>query len=80
MLNKQKKMLSDTFYRALVLGAVVSGSGALQAVAQTALNLPPAQPWSDRSEGLIAKPGDEWITPAEAANFETPPRYAEVRT
>ncbi|WP_205012970.1 M14 family metallopeptidase [Hymenobacter nivis] len=43
------------------------------------LDLPPARPWSGRSEQLIAEPSDEWITPAEAANFQTTPRYAEVR-
>lgn len=36
-------------------------------------------PWSGSSEALIANAGDPWITPAEAADFETTPRYAEVR-
>ncbi len=42
--------------------------------------LPPALPWSGASERLIVPAGDPWITPAEAANFETTPRYAEVRS
>jgi len=29
---------------------------------------------------LIVKPDDKWITPAEAADFKTTPRYAEVKT
>ncbi|WP_375270544.1 M14 family metallopeptidase [Sphingomonas sp.] len=41
--------------------------------------LPPALPWSGASEALIVPAGDAWITPAEASNFATTPRYAEVR-
>ena len=41
--------------------------------------LPPALPWTGKSEALIADVGDPWITPAEAAKFRTTPRYAEVR-
>jgi hypothetical protein len=41
--------------------------------------LPPILPWSGRSEALIAKADDPWITPAEASGFRTSPRYAEVR-
>jgi murein tripeptide amidase MpaA len=48
-------------------------------MAQAALDLPPTLPWSGRSERLLVKPTDKWVTPAEAANFETTPRYAEVR-
>jgi len=29
---------------------------------------------------LIVKPDDKWITPAEAADFKTTPRYSEVKT
>jgi len=36
-------------------------------------------PWHGASEGLVVAPGDPWITPAEAANFETTPSYAETR-
>ena len=38
--------------------------------------LPPEQPWSGPSERLIARPGDAWITPAEAAAFRTTPDLA----
>ena len=48
--------------------------------AQDVLTLPPALPWSGKSERLVAKPDDPWITPAEAAGFQTTPRYAEVRS
>jgi len=48
-------------------------------LAQNILELPPARPWSGRSERLLVNPGDKWITPAEAADFKTTPRYAEVR-
>jgi murein tripeptide amidase MpaA len=41
--------------------------------------LPPVLPWHGASERLIVAPGDPWITPAEAANFETTPPYAETR-
>lgn len=41
--------------------------------------LPPAPAWHGASERLVAKPGDKWITPAEAANFVTTPDYAATR-
>lgn len=41
--------------------------------------MPPTLPWSGKSKALIVKAGDPWITPAEAADFRTTPRYAEVR-
>ncbi|WP_294308658.1 M14 family zinc carboxypeptidase, partial [uncultured Sphingomonas sp.] len=47
--------------------------------AQEPARLPPTLPWSGKSETLIAKPDDPWITPAEASGFRTTPRYAEVR-
>ncbi|HTG39057.1 M14 family metallopeptidase, partial [Sphingomonas sp.] len=46
--------------------------------AQTA-PLPPEMPWRGASERLIARPGSEWITPAEAAGFERTPDYAATR-
>jgi murein tripeptide amidase MpaA len=62
-----------------VLIALLLSASSSNALAQSILNLPPTRPWSGRSERLIAKPTDKWITPAEAANFQTTPRYAEVR-
>lgn len=47
--------------------------------AQGPAPLPPTLPWSGKSEALIVKAGDPWITPAEASGFRTTPRYAEVR-
>ena len=41
--------------------------------------LPPAPAWHGASERLVARPGDPWITPAEASGFETTPTYAETR-
>ena len=41
--------------------------------------LPPVLPWHGASERLTVAPGDPWITPAEATNFETTPSYAETR-
>ena len=41
--------------------------------------LPPVLPWHGASEALVVAPGDPWITPAEAAKFETTPSYAETR-
>ena len=35
--------------------------------------LPPTIPWHGASERLIAPPGDPWITPAEASNFDATP-------
>jgi hypothetical protein len=62
---------------ALVAGLIYSAS--VSTLAQRILDLPPTRPWYGRSERLIVKPNDKWITPAEAANFQTTPRYAEVK-
>jgi murein tripeptide amidase MpaA len=40
--------------------------------------LPPALPWNGKSQELIAKPSDPWITPAERAGFQTTPSYDET--
>ncbi len=72
-------MAVPTACRAAVLAAALLGASTTKMLAQNVLDLPPARPWSGRSERLIAKPTDPWITPAEAANFQTTPRYAEVR-
>ncbi len=49
---------------------------ALSTTAQSIL--PPVIPWSGKSESLIAKPGDPWITPAEQSGFVTTPGYNET--
>ena len=72
--------MTTSLYRTAALAAVVLSAGFTNAMAQTILDFPPARPWSGRSERLLVKPGDKWITPAEAADFRTTPRYAEVKT
>lgn len=41
--------------------------------------LPPARPWSGKSEALLVPPSHPWLTPAERAGFETTPTYEETR-
>ncbi len=40
--------------------------------------LPPIIVWHGKSESLIAKPNNPWITPAEKSGFETTPDYNET--
>jgi hypothetical protein len=40
--------------------------------------LPPLMEWKGKSESLIAKANNSWITPAEKAGFITTPDYAET--
>ena len=49
---------------------------ALSATAQSFL--PPAIPWSGKSESLVAKPNDPWITATERSGFTTTPGYNET--
>jgi len=72
-------MVTTSFYRSIACSAALGCSLPINSLAQNILALPPVRAWSGRSERLIANAADEWITPAEAANFETTPRYAEVR-
>jgi hypothetical protein len=44
-----------------------------------AATLPPVLPWNGASERLVATPGDPWITPIEASEFEATPSYAATR-
>ena len=41
--------------------------------------LPPVLPWNGASERLVAAPNDPWITPSEAAGFDTTPSYDQTR-
>ena len=50
----------------------------VQLSAQTIL--PPAMPWKGKSESLIAKPNNPWITTIEKTNFTTTPSYDETMT
>ena len=49
---------------------------ALTATSQSML--PPEIKWNGKSESLIAKPGNTWITPAEKSNFIVTPGYDET--
>ncbi|MEO5893478.1 MAG: M14 family metallopeptidase [Ferruginibacter sp.] len=40
--------------------------------------LPPVIEWKGKSELLVAKPGNPWITPAEKTGFVTTPTYNET--
>ncbi|MEO7263390.1 MAG: M14 family metallopeptidase, partial [Ferruginibacter sp.] len=40
--------------------------------------LPPAMEWKGKSESLIAKPNNPWITPVEKSGFVTTPGYNET--
>ncbi len=40
--------------------------------------LPPIQEWHGKSEGLVAKANDKWITPTERADFTVTPNYNET--
>eukprot|EP01036_Dinobryon_divergens_P042475 gene42475-56452_t len=40
--------------------------------------LPPELEWVGKSELLIAKPNNAWITPTEKSGFETTPDYNET--
>lgn len=41
--------------------------------------LPPALAWHGKSEKLIVRPSDPWITPSEASGLTTTPNYVETR-
>ena len=68
------------FFRISTILGLLLSTAAARSDAQGPAPLPPALPWSGKSEALIAPPNDPWITPAEASEFRTTPRYAEVRT
>lgn len=47
-----------------------------QIIAQSIL--PPVAKWNGKSESLVAKPGNVWITPTERSAFVTTPGYNET--
>lgn len=57
----------------LLLVIIITG---LQLTAQNLL--PPVMDWHGKSELLIAKPNNPWITAAEKSNFVTTPSYDET--
>lgn len=48
----------------------------VSAAAQTVL--PPVMDWHGKSESLIAKTNDPWLTPSEKSDFKTTPNYNET--
>lgn len=64
-------MFSQRLFTLLMLA-----SGFLTSPAQSIL--PPVPEWKGKSESLIAKHDNPWITPTEKANFVTTPNYAET--
>lgn len=40
--------------------------------------LPPARPWSAKSQQLVVAPDDPWITPSESSGLRRTPRYVET--
>lgn len=57
-------------------GIIISILWAQQLFAQSIL--PPIQEWHGKSESLLAKVDNPWITPTEKANFITTPNYNET--
>lgn len=47
-------------------------------VSQAQSILPPVTEWQGKSESLVAKASDPWITPIEKTNFVTTPDYRET--
>lgn len=64
---------------ALVAVPLAARDAAPLAADPLAAPLPPAIPWRGASERLVARFGDPWITPAEAAKFVATPDYAATR-
>lgn len=50
-------------------------AGASAPAADLTAPLPPVLAWRGASERLVARPGDPWITPSEAATFDTTPDW-----
>lgn len=57
---------------ALLTGLVLSQHIIAQSI------LPPVPKWNGKSESLVAKPGNVWITPTERSGFVTTPSYNET--
>jgi murein tripeptide amidase MpaA len=65
-IKKTLKYLTSSFFSLLIVSAA----------AQTVL--PPVMEWHGKSESLIAKTNNPWVTPSEKANFKTTPSYNET--
>ena len=68
---RHSRCMSHLHFAVLVAAALIGGAAAPWETD----TLPPAPTWHGRSEHLVAKPGDRWITPAEQAAFATTPSY-----
>jgi hypothetical protein len=64
---------------ALALFVLVCGAAAAQPASEWDNLLPPELPWRGKSERLVAKSDDPWITPSERDNFATTPNDATTR-
>lgn len=62
-----------------LLSVVLVRIATAQPAAEWSSILPPELPWKGRSEQLIVKADDPWITPAERSGFVTTPDYAATR-
>jgi hypothetical protein len=60
------RFLTTSFFSLLLVAAA----------AQTVL--PPVMEWHGKSESLIAKTNDPWVTPSEKSDFKTTPTYNET--
>ncbi len=58
--------------------SLLVGGGALAAAPWETDFLPPALPWKGRSETLIVKADDPWITPSEVTGLTATPSYDET--
>jgi zinc carboxypeptidase len=69
----------------MMVREIITGAAALAAAGSVAAQpwstdtLPPAPAWRGKSEQLVAKSGDPWITPSETTGLTATPDYAETR-
>lgn len=68
-----------------VIAFALALSLCIPAIAQSAAPwdgdiLPPAPAWRGKSERLVARPNDPWITPSEVSGLTTTPGYGETRS
>src|SRR5215204_953357 len=63
-------------YKSALTIFALSFLSSISTVAQS--SLPPVIEWKGKSELLIARPDNPWITPAEKSNFVTTPGYNET--
>src|SRR5688572_5052701 len=64
---------------ALALFLFVTSAATAQPAPEWDNALPPTLAWRGKSERLVAKADDPWITPSERDNFATTPDYATTR-